>query len=229
MSYIELINYFWAMDMEKKCSPIETRLYFILLNYANSARWKGKLNLSNNRMINEVGCSLTGFIKARKSLINKGFITYFQGNQHTAGTYIVHLNPSDDTRKIAKQTQCVSHKTSKSVFKSESNYSTPMSENSVRNNKENNEQSNVSSNKESRERSNKQSNIYKNRQEKNRQEIDEDEEEKIKKEEVQHHLLPHQRIIELFNEICVDLPKFDVSNRSYLRSLLHQRNKNLRT
>jgi len=66
-------------------------------------------------------------------------------------------------------------------------------------------------------------NIYKTKQTKRREE----EVEEVKEEEEgfhHHHLLPHLKIIEMFNKICTDLPPFDPESMSLIKDLLNRRN-----
>ena len=74
LSYIDLINNFWNLDFEKRFSLIQTRYYFLLLNYANNRHWKEAISLSNTRLQQEVVCSETGLKEARMQLVKRGMI-----------------------------------------------------------------------------------------------------------------------------------------------------------
>ena len=97
MSYIDLINKFWNLDYEKRFSQIETRLFFLLLNYFNNRHWKGAVSLSNRRLKDEIPCSLNGFKNARKNLIKRGLIYYSNGNKSVSGKYFINTLYRPDT------------------------------------------------------------------------------------------------------------------------------------
>ncbi len=158
------------------------------------------MNLSNNRLINEIGCSLTGLCKARKNLINRGFISYKKGNQFSAGTYTVHRQFTGSSTDSSYKDHCEEQKESELPFNRPFESCTTSGVNREEKHMESMIQNNISIYKKNNKQSMEQSNIYKTRQDKDKKRQDKDEEEKIKKEEERFHLLPHRRIIELFKE-----------------------------
>ncbi|WP_051963006.1 hypothetical protein [Mesoaciditoga lauensis] len=101
MTYIELINRFWELDVAYSFSPYEVQLYFILLDYANKSGWKEPLYLPNNRLIARMGCSKTAFIRARQRLNDSGAIRYQKGTTRTAGKYYyMDWSTTDTNQKL---------------------------------------------------------------------------------------------------------------------------------
>jgi hypothetical protein len=87
MTYIDLINHFWAVDTEHTFSGTETKLYFAILAIANSLNWKEPLSLPNTRLLAIVGCTEHSLIQARQRLIDVGLIAYKHRSTREAGLY----------------------------------------------------------------------------------------------------------------------------------------------
>jgi hypothetical protein len=103
VNYIKLINNFWNKEIEKRFSPIETRLFFILLNYSNKLQWKKYLHLSNKKLISEIGCSKNAFFNARNNLQKAGLIRYAKGTLNKAGNYQLTDNPEQTITHTVNQ------------------------------------------------------------------------------------------------------------------------------
>ena len=102
MSYIDLINRFWDIDLEAQFSPIETKLYFAILHIANRLGWKTTLAVPNGRLLAMLGCTKATLIRARQRIIDKGLIEYKKGSTRDAGKYLIKTDwfnyyTSDDT------------------------------------------------------------------------------------------------------------------------------------
>ena len=93
MSYIDLINRFWCMDEICEFSPIETRLYFYLLNAANRTGWRSMLSRKDDRIALEVGVSVNTIKKARKRLEEVNLISVIPGGKGKGDKtlYVLHI------------------------------------------------------------------------------------------------------------------------------------------
>ena len=98
MTYLELINHFWAVDIVGGFSPSEKLLYFSLLYFANQLHWKVKeLSIANNRILPLTGCSRKTLQEARETLKQYGLIDFKKGNGQTqAPVYIINENPKKE-------------------------------------------------------------------------------------------------------------------------------------
>jgi len=79
MNYIELVNQFWAVDVEHHFSDKEAALYFYLLNTCNSGKLRNPFRLSNNVTIARFGWGKASFDRSRKKLMEAGLIDFRQG------------------------------------------------------------------------------------------------------------------------------------------------------
>lgn len=94
MNYIKLINDFWALNCEFCFTPIETKLYFALLNTANKFGWKNNFNQSNSYLCLDCGISEPSLIKARNVLKEKKLIEFktVVGRRNNTEYKIKYLN-----------------------------------------------------------------------------------------------------------------------------------------
>jgi hypothetical protein len=76
MSYIELINQFWALNKEHSFTANETSLYFALLDTCNELGWKNPFNQSNSYLCMKCNFSENTFTRARNVLNQKGLIDF---------------------------------------------------------------------------------------------------------------------------------------------------------
>jgi len=98
MTYLELINHFWAVDIVARFSPSEKLLYFSLLHFANQLHWKVReLSIANNRILPLTGCSRKTLQEARETLKQYGLIDFKKGNGQTqAPVYIINVTPKKE-------------------------------------------------------------------------------------------------------------------------------------
>lgn len=91
MSYIELMNRFWSMDLESSFSHLDVHLYFKLLDINNRLAWKTEFKYPNARLESEIGTRQKNLIQSRNRLVDAGLIKYKKGSTRTAGTYSLLL------------------------------------------------------------------------------------------------------------------------------------------
>ena len=89
MTYIDMINRFWNMDIEYHFTASETRLYFKLMEIANRVGWKVSVSVPNIRLASDVGISEKHLISIRQRLHDVKLIVCIKGNTRTACKYIV--------------------------------------------------------------------------------------------------------------------------------------------
>ena len=80
MTYIELINRFWALNKEYSFTPNEKAVYFALLNKANELGWKNPYNQSNGYLAMDSGMSESAMQKARNTLKQYELIEFKSGD-----------------------------------------------------------------------------------------------------------------------------------------------------
>ncbi|MDE6338673.1 MAG: hypothetical protein K2K97_02660, partial [Muribaculaceae bacterium] len=74
MTYIDLINRFWKLHREWEFSSVETKLYFLLLDIANSLAWKCPFQLGNDRLFINFEEAPNTVRRARLRLAKAGLI-----------------------------------------------------------------------------------------------------------------------------------------------------------
>jgi hypothetical protein len=89
MSYIDLINRFWSIDLEANFSHLDVHLFFKLLEVNNRLGWKNEFKYPNTRLESEIGSRQKNLIQSRNRLVDFGLITYRKGTTRIAGTYSV--------------------------------------------------------------------------------------------------------------------------------------------
>jgi len=91
MTYIDLINRFWTIDIEAKFTGNETKLYFALLNVANQHFWsKKEFSIPNGRLLALIGCTKNTLVSARNKLMQYELIDYSKGNKRiSVGKYTI--------------------------------------------------------------------------------------------------------------------------------------------
>ncbi len=107
MSYIELINRFWAIDLEATFSHTEVHLYFKLLEINNRLGWKNEFKYPNTRLEVEAGMRSKSLINARQRLVDFGLIKYKKGTTRNAGMYsfvdLLYNNPTKESNQGSNQ------------------------------------------------------------------------------------------------------------------------------
>ena len=79
MNYIQLINGFWAADMEYNFTAIETRLYFFLLRICNDLKWKNPFKHSLRQVARGANMSINSVRVAQVRLVESGLIKVTNG------------------------------------------------------------------------------------------------------------------------------------------------------
>ena len=107
MTYMELMNRFWLVNLEANFTGTEAKLYFALLDIANSLHWeKETLSLPTNILISKVDCSKKTLINARKKLETYGLIHVTKGEKNIrAAVYRILDAPRTETRKYTTETK----------------------------------------------------------------------------------------------------------------------------
>lgn len=104
MSYIDLVNRFWAVDLEASFSHLDVHLFFKLLEINNRLGWKNDFKYANTRLESEIGSRQKNLIQSRNRLVDYGLIMYRKGSTRTAGTYSLLL-----TDVVTKESNRGSH------------------------------------------------------------------------------------------------------------------------
>jgi hypothetical protein len=121
MTYIDLINRFWKIDLNYSFSHPEVHLYFKLLEIANRSGWRNKLSVPNSRLCGMVGLTQASLIKARQRLIDTDVIVYEKGTTRKAGKYIINPDYFNNySNNDSNKTDCF-NKNSNSDSNSDSN------------------------------------------------------------------------------------------------------------
>ena len=121
LSYLGLINQFWRIDKTTQFSPAATRVFFYLLDVANSTGWESIFFHADKRAAANCGMGLTTFKNARQSLADAGLLQFASGGhgyasktkyafgaapfdaEQGAVTAIPNLSPSGDNRPDSAQ------------------------------------------------------------------------------------------------------------------------------
>ena len=83
MTYLDLINRFWARNRIDPLKPNDICLYFFILDEYNKREWPNAIELPNGRIIFETGLSERALVDARNRLQQKGFISFESGNRRS--------------------------------------------------------------------------------------------------------------------------------------------------
>ena len=116
MTYIDLINRFWDINRTAPFSMAETTLYFFLLNEANRNRWKRPVGCATAIICASTGMSKSTLMRARKSLMEKGLISYTEGvrnSQFPVYTILVDAVCDDAEASSFETTHETSHETTR--------------------------------------------------------------------------------------------------------------------
>jgi len=89
MTYIDLVNRFWQMDLEFHFSHLEVHMYFKILDLFNRSGWRKVLSVPNSRFVAELGATEPSVIRARQRLVDSGLLAYSKGTQRKAGKYML--------------------------------------------------------------------------------------------------------------------------------------------
>lgn len=105
MNYIRQLNEFYSTLDYKPLSANAIAIYFVLLQIANKTGWIDKFRVANTVLMSKCDLDMQKLIRARTSLINKGYITYVKGkNQTEAPIYSINKLYSNIANDIADNT-----------------------------------------------------------------------------------------------------------------------------
>lgn len=94
MNLYELSNRFWQEDEYAPFSTSEIALYFYLLHRANTRRWQMPLRCPTAMICCHLKTTRQNIVKARKSLRQRGFISFAPGKgKDTPSLYTIVENP----------------------------------------------------------------------------------------------------------------------------------------
>lgn len=91
MNYIQLINRFWDLNMEKHFTLLEVAYYLYLLNVCNRGRWKEVFEVSNKDLIHVLSCTQGQLRIARNHLVDARLIVYYPGKMNRAVRYSINI------------------------------------------------------------------------------------------------------------------------------------------
>ena len=95
MNYLELIRYFWKLDNAWQFTCCETRLYFYLVETANSLGWANSWTHSDAKTSANVGVSINTLKTARNRLSQAELISFKEGGKgHANKTRYQILTPN---------------------------------------------------------------------------------------------------------------------------------------
>lgn len=88
MNYIELINRYWQEVEIEGWTPVETDIYFRLLDICNRSGWKNPFTLPNPRAVTLMAVTENTLAAGRDRLVMKGLIGFKRGSRRKdAPTY----------------------------------------------------------------------------------------------------------------------------------------------
>ena len=99
MNYIEQLNEYNLKLITDPISPNARSIYISLLDLNNKLSWKEEFGIANSRLMETSGIdSKSTFIRARKELIDNGYILYQKGKSNIlVGLYkIIKLKSEND-------------------------------------------------------------------------------------------------------------------------------------
>ena len=85
MTYIELINNFWAVRRIRPMTSYEADFYFYLLKECNSRNWTNPFELPSRNIEYELCISRKTICDLRNKLQQKGLISFKEGNKRANG------------------------------------------------------------------------------------------------------------------------------------------------
>lgn len=80
-SYIDYMNSFWREDENEQFSPVQSRLYFLLLNIFNNRKWADEVSLSDHYLCDMMGVSLNTLRTAKRELAKRSVIEFSAGGR----------------------------------------------------------------------------------------------------------------------------------------------------
>ena len=108
MSIYDYMSNFWYKNEYKQCSMTEIALYFCLLYEANRQHWASPFMVVTKMLIARLGTTNQNIMKARKSLMQRGLITFSEGeSKGKAAFYTLSLNTTDNNEHSQVLTQAL--------------------------------------------------------------------------------------------------------------------------
>ena len=95
MTYIELINNFWAVRRTRPMTSYEADFYFYLLKECNSRNWTSPFELPTRNIEFDLGISRKTICDLRNKLQQKGLISFKEGNKRAGSAFYEVLYVSD--------------------------------------------------------------------------------------------------------------------------------------
>lgn len=83
MDYLELINRYWNEVDMKGWSPVETNIYFRLLEICHRSGWENPFSLPNTRAVALMSITENTLCVGRESLARKGLIRFKKGSRRS--------------------------------------------------------------------------------------------------------------------------------------------------
>jgi hypothetical protein len=88
-TYIDLINYFWAVRRARRdiIGEREIVLFFLLADAANRTNWQDSVDVSTESLCYELDCSKMGITRSRDKLVEAGLVTFEKGSRGKCPRY----------------------------------------------------------------------------------------------------------------------------------------------
>ena len=93
-SYLDYIIHFWREDQMEPFTPVQSRLYFLLLQISNTNHWAKEILVGDMIISSRLGVSLNTFRRARTALKERGLIIFEIGGKGHAHKSRVQLRMS---------------------------------------------------------------------------------------------------------------------------------------
>ena len=116
MSYIDLINNFWKVDVEYSFTGNEAKLYFFLIHTSNSLGWKDTIRLSYRQISLGANLGVNTIKSARNKLEQAGLISWKEGKSGYSGD--INNKTQYTLRLPERQSNLDNHKWGQSYYQS---------------------------------------------------------------------------------------------------------------
>ncbi|GGF22837.1 hypothetical protein GCM10010954_22050 [Halobacillus andaensis] len=87
MNYLKEINAFFDEKDLNSLSASASLLWYVLMQFNNKTGWKEEFTVPTSSVLVKLGLGENAFLRARKELETKGYITFKAGTKHQAPTY----------------------------------------------------------------------------------------------------------------------------------------------
>lgn len=116
MSYIDLINNFWKVDVEYSFTGNEAKLYFFLIHTSNSLGWRNTIRLSYRQISLGANLGVNTIKSARNKLEQAGLISWKEGKSGYSGD--INNKTQYTLRLPERQSNLDGHKGGQSYYQS---------------------------------------------------------------------------------------------------------------